>query len=254
MLRLYHVLLGLILIPIGIVTAVSYFSADKESEPSSIKTPNPTTSLVSATNQTNIWDNLIQDVRLPPGWKINPCEQNNSLLCVSANGEALGTVEMGILPLETQIDFQNMLLNAGIPPNPNLDYRNPKYFEQIMTALNTWVNNRYKLLTKSRKYFYDDKLKTAKTADGILFSPYPPQKARVGELDGLRYGFAGLKQKGGVYEQHTSYVAFDGKALYLINTAFNSSSSTGNFEKLENLSVFQPYLNAVVANLKLPKS
>ncbi|MGD1910313.1 MAG: hypothetical protein ACFB2X_05500 [Rivularia sp. (in: cyanobacteria)] len=247
MLRLYHVLLGLILIPIGVTTAASYFSEDKKSEPSSVKTPTPTTTLVSAkSNQTNIWSNLIEETPLPPGWKINPCENNNAMLCVSANGKPIGTVEIGIFPLETQLSFQKMLINAGVPPNSDINYQSPKYFTQIATALNSWVTNQYNLLSKNHS-------KKTKTKDSILFSPYPPQKARVGKLSGVRYGFAALKQKGGVHEHHISYIAFDGKALYLIKTAFEPTSSTGNFEKLENLSVFQPYLNAVVANLKLPK-
>lgn len=260
MIRLYHVLLAFILIPVGVTTAASYFSADKKSEPSSVKTPTPTatptptTTLVSAkSNQANIWSNLVQDTPLPPTWKINPCENNNSLLCVSANEKLLGTVEIGILPLETQPNFQKILLNTGIAANTNVDYRNPKYITQVTTALNSWVKNHYGVLAKSRKYTYDDKLKMAKTADGNLFSPYPLEQARVGELEGIRYGFAGIKQKGGVSEQHIGYVAFDGKALYLINTGFNPALSTGKFETLENLSLFQPYLNAVVANLKLPK-
>ncbi|MEO1377572.1 MAG: hypothetical protein AAFW70_25495 [Cyanobacteria bacterium J06635_10] len=247
MLRLYHVLLGLILIPIGVKTAVSYFSEDEKPEPNPVKTPTPTTTLVSAkSNPNNIWSNLIEETPLPPGWKINPCGNNNSLLCVSANGKILGTVEMGIFPLETQLSFQKMLINAGIPPNSDVDYQNPKYLAQVKTALNAWVTNQYNLLAKKHS-------QKASTKDDILFSPYPPQKARVGKLEGVRYGFAGLKQKGGLYEHHTGYIAFDGKALYLIKTAFEPVPSTGNFEKLENLSVFQPYLNAVVANLKLPK-
>ncbi len=252
MLRLYHLLLGAILIPIGFQTAVSYFSSDRKSEAPSVKTPTPTTTVVRAkSNQTIIWNNLVKDTPLPPGWKINPCE-NQTLLCVSANGKRLGTVELKILPLKTQPSFQTMLLNAGIPPKKNVNYQSPKYLTQVATALNAWVNNRYKVLSSRHKYVYDYKSKTAKRTDGILFSPYPPQKARVGKLQGIRYGFAGLKQQGGLYEQHIGYVAFDGKALYLINTAFNPASFTVYFDNLENLSVFQPYLNSVVANLKLP--
>jgi hypothetical protein len=251
MIRLYHVLIGFILIPIGVTTAASYFSANKNSQATSVKTPNQTV-VGAKSNQDNIWNNLLEDTPLPPGWKINPCQDKDYLLCVSANGELLGTVEMGILPLKTQPNFQRMLVNAGIPIDKNINYQSPKYITQVSAALNTWVKDRYGVLAKSRQYVYDDNLKTAKTADGVLFSAYPPQNARVGKLQGIRYGYAGLKQKGDVREQHTSYVAFDGKALYLINTAFDPALSTGKFEKLENLSVFQPYLNAVVANLKLP--
>ncbi len=259
MIRLYHVLIGLILIPIGVTTAASYFSANKNSQE---EAKTPTLTLVGTkSNQDkpypnksypdNIWNNFLEDTSLPPGWKVNPCEDKDSLLCVSANGKLLGTVEMAILPLKTLPNFQKMLLNTGIPIDQNINYRSPKYITQVTTALNLWVKNRYGVLAKSRKYVYDDKSKTAKTADGILFSAYPPQPARVGKLQGIRYGFAGLKQSG-VREQHTSYVAFDGTSLYLINTAFDPTSSIGKFEELEYLSVFQPYLNAVVANLKLP--
>ena len=253
MVRLYHVLLGFILIPVG-VTAASYFStnsANKDSQPSSVKTPTPT-AVSTEWNQNNIWKSLITDTPLPPGWKINPCQDKNSVLCVSANAKLLGTVELRILPLKTQPNFEKMLVNAGIPIDENINYQSPEYISQVTTALNDWVKNQYDLLAKNNKYVYDDNLKTAKTADGILFSAYPPQKTRVGKLQGLRYGFAGLKQKGGVHEQHTGYVAFDGKSLYLINTAFDPASSIAKFEKLENLSIFQPYLNALVENLKFP--
>ncbi|NJL79731.1 MAG: hypothetical protein HC836_07145 [Richelia sp. RM2_1_2] len=253
MIRVYHVLLGFILIPVGVATGISYYSADKHSEASSLKTPSPTL-LSTKSAATNIWENVIEEAALPPGWEINPCKQNNtSLLCVSGNGKLLGTVEMEILPLERQPYFQKMLLDAGIPPNSNINYQSPKYTIQVATALNLWVTNHYTELAKSRKYAYTDKLKTAKTADAILFSPFPLQKAQVGRLEGVRYGFVGLKQNGGVYEQHTGYVAFDGKAIYLINTAFAPDLTTGKFENFENLSVFEPYLNAIVANLKLPK-
>jgi len=251
MLRLYHVLLGFILIPIGVTTAASYFSANKNSQPNPAQTPTPTKTNTKS-NQNNIWNNLLKDTPLPPGWKINPCQDKNSLLCVSGNGKLLGTVEIEILPLRTQTNFQKMLVNADIPDNKNINYRSPKYISQVTTALNYWVQNHYDVLSKSRKYIYDDKLKTRLTADGVLFSAYPPQNTPVGELQGIRYGFAGLKQKGGIREQHIGYVAFDGKSLYLINTAFDPTVSTGKFEKLENLTVFQPYLNKIVANLKLP--
>ena len=130
MLRLYHVLLGLILIPIGVKTAVSYFSEDEKPEPNPVKTPTPTVVATKSnpdkSNPDNIWNNLLEDTLLPPGWKANPCQDKDSLLCVSANGKLLGTVSMGILPLKTQPNFQKMLQNAGIPIDENINYRSPK--------------------------------------------------------------------------------------------------------------------------------
>ena len=86
----------------------------------------------------------------------------------------------------------------------------------------------------------------------ITFSTYPPQPVPIGKLQGIRYGFAGLKQKGGVQEQHIGHVAFDGTKLYVITTAFDTGTQTGKFEKLENLAIFQPYLDAIAADLRLP--
>ncbi|AFY53267.1 hypothetical protein Riv7116_0677 [Rivularia sp. PCC 7116] len=251
MLRLYHVLIGFILIPIGITTAASYFSAKKDTQASSAKIPTPAVTSQKP-NQDNIWNNLLENNSLPEGWKINPCENKKSLLCISANEKILGTVEMKILPVKTQPNFQKALLNTGIPIDQNINYQSPKYISQVTTALNSWVQNYYGVIAKKRKYVYNDELKTAKTADGILFSTYPLQKAQVGKLQGVTFGFTGIKQKGGLREQYRGYVAFDGKAIYLISTGFDAASSNGNFEKLENFSIFQPYLNSVVANLKLP--
>ncbi|MBV6621832.1 MAG: hypothetical protein KI793_02575 [Rivularia sp. (in: Bacteria)] len=251
MLRLYHVLIGFILIPIGITTAASYFSAKKDTKPSSAKIPTPTVTSTKS-SQDNIWNNLLENTKLPAGWNINPCENKNSLLCISADEKILGTVEMKILPVKTQPDFQKALLNTGIPIDKNINYQNPKYVSQVTTALNNWVQNYYGVIAKNRKYTDSDKLKTAKTSDAVLFSTYPLQKAQVGKLQGVTFGFTAIKPKGGLQEQYRGYLAFDGKALYLISTGFNNAPSSGNFEKLENFSIFQPYLNSVVANFKLP--
>lgn len=252
MLRLYHVLLGVILVPIGVTVASSYLSANKSSKPTPEQKPPIQNAIGAKSQKDGFWGNSLQNTTLPPGWKVSSCVDKKSLLCVSANEKLLGTVEMGIFPLETQLNFQRMLNNAGIPANSKVNYLSPKYIPQVQTALNAWVKNHYGVLAKSRQYVYDDKSKTAKTADGILFAAYPPQNVKVGNFQGVRYGFAGLEQKGGVREQHIGYVAFNGKSLYLINTAFNPTSSTAQFENLEDLSVFQPYLNTIVANLKLP--
>ena len=86
----------------------------------------------------------------------------------------------------------------------------------------------------------------------ITFSAYPPQPVPIGKLQGIRYGFAGLKEQGGVKEQHIGHVAFDGSKLYVITTAFDPGTQTGKFEQLENLAIFQPYLYAIASDLRLP--
>ncbi|MEH2083861.1 MAG: hypothetical protein V7K89_29010, partial [Nostoc sp.] len=108
----------------------------------------------------------------------------------------------------------------------------------------TWVRDHYAAFVKDRQGEYRKE---------IIFSAYPPQPVPIGKLQGIRYGFVGLKQQGGVQEQHIGHVAFDGTKLYVITTAFDTGTQTGKFEQLENLAIFQPYLYAIAADLHLPQ-
>jgi hypothetical protein len=164
-------------------------------------------------------------------------------LCVASGGQRLGTVEIGIYPIEKQPNLQKMLQTAGIPSGSSVDYQ--KYQTQISTVLNVWATDNYATLSKDRQNSYGSQ---------VTFSPYPTQKIQVGKLQGIRYGFAAVKQEGGVQEQQFGYVAFDSKSLYVITTAFDGTLTTGKFEKLENLTTFEPYLAGIIAEINLPKS
>jgi hypothetical protein len=252
MLRVYHLLVGavlLLLIPLGVKFVLPYFSTTKVQKPHSVKTATPsvspqtTPSITPNQIEENIWKKILGEITAPNGWEVAPCPGNAPLLCVSSKGEILGTVEIGIYPVKNNPDFQKNLTVAGIPLSSNVDYQSPKYQTQVSQALRAWVANLYATLAKDRQSSYGNK---------IVFSAYPPQQSSVGKLQGISYGFIGLKLEGGVQEQHIGRVAFDGTKLYVINTAFDPSSVTGKFEKLENLAIFQPYLSAIAANLKLP--
>jgi hypothetical protein len=242
MLRLYHVIIGvalLVLVPLGFKVSGSG-SSQKSDSPRVVQT---SVAATSSPNGSNIWKNLAQKTASPKDWQVAPCDGNAPLLCISANGERVGTVEMLIYPLEKQPNFQKMLTQAGIDPSKKIDYQNPQYQTQLLSALNAWVNEYYAGLEKDRQGSY---------GGNITFSTYPSQKVQIGKLPGLRYGFVGLKRQGGVQEQHLGYVTFDGKALYVMTAAFDPGSQTGKFNKLENLAVFEPYLDAIASNLRLP--
>ncbi|MEA5502151.1 hypothetical protein VB735_03315 [Halotia wernerae UHCC 0503] len=253
MLRVYHLLLGAILLvvmPLGAKLVLPQFSSTaKVEKPNPVVKPtignSPQTTPVTTPSpvKENIWKKILGTTSAPSGWKVAPCEGNAPLLCVSSQGEILGTVEIGVYPVNNNPDFQNNLIATGIPLGSKIDYQSPKYQNQVLTALKTWVADLDTTLAKDRQSTY---------SNNIVFSAYPPQQIPVGKLQGLRYGFVGLKQEGGVQEQHIGHVAFDGMALYVISTAFDPGSVTGKFEKLENLAIFQPYLDAIAANLNLP--
>ncbi|WP_017315524.1 hypothetical protein [Mastigocladopsis repens] len=255
MLRLYHILLGAILLsvltPVGFVKyALPYLSSNNKLQPSSVAQANAgqkqaqTTSGNSQPNEGNIWKSILGKTAAPYGWRVAACDGNAPLLCVSSNRKILGTVEMGVYPLENQPNFQQMLAKAGIPPSSKVDYQSPKYQTQLASALKLWVSDHYSSLEKDRRGVYGDR---------IVFSAQSPQQVPFGKLQGMRYGFSGIKRGGGLHEQHLGYVAFDGKALYVITTAFDPASETGKFEKLGNFQTFEPYLSTNVKGLSLPK-
>ncbi len=252
MLRVYHLLLGFILLILTpmVVKFVFPNSSTSKLQTTPVRQPQPMATLTqttsaSKTTEGNIWKSILGKTATPPGWKIEPCQGNAPLLCVSSQGELLGTVEIEVYPLANQPKFQNMLVAADIPLGAKVDLQNPKYQTQILTALNAWVADHYAVLSKDRQGVYGDR---------ITFSPQPPQQVPVGMLHGIRYGFTGIKQGSSeVSEQNLGYVAFDGASLYVIQTAFNPTAKTAKFDKIESLSPFELYLSAIVADLHLPK-
>ncbi|MEH2457503.1 hypothetical protein [Nostoc sp.] len=239
MLRLYHLLIGSILlvsIPLAVKFLLPQFSPPNAVKPPTVaKLPNP--------NEGNIWQKILGNTPAPTNWQVAACKGNAPLLCVSSKGKLLGTVEINVYSLANDEDFQKKLVAAGIPPGNKMDYQSDKYQTQVLAALKAWVADHYAAFAKDRQGEYGKE---------ILFSAYPPEPVPVGKLQGIHYGFAGLKQKGGVQEQYISDVAFDGSKLYVITTAFDPSTQTGKFEKLENLAIFQPYLYAIASDLRLP--
>ncbi len=251
MLRVYHLLIGLILL---ILTPIVFKFVHPNSptnklqaNPVGQKEPVATltqTNSASKPNEGNIWKTILGKTATPPGWKVAPCEGNAPLLCVSSQGKVLGTVEMQVYPLANQPNFQKMLVAAGIPPGAKVDLQSPNYQTQVLTALNAWVGNHYAILSKERQIIY---------GSGISFSPQPPQQVPFGMFHGMRYAFTGIQQGGKVYEQNLGYVAFDGASLYVIQTAFDPVAKTAKFEKVENFELIESYLSAIVADLRLPK-
>ncbi|BAY60744.1 hypothetical protein NIES22_08040 [Calothrix brevissima NIES-22] len=245
MLRLYHLLIAAVLvalIPVGLKYGSNFIPKNQTEqtppavEPSAKPKPVPT--------EGNIWRNILGNASAPTDWEVAPCEGNAPLLCVSTEGKVLGTVEINIYPLEKNSAFQKQLEAAGIPANSKIDYQKPEYQTQLWTALKAWVTDYYTAIAKDRQVTYGKE---------TIFSSHPPQLVTIGKLPGIRYGFTGLKREGGVKEQHIGHVTFDGNALYVITSAFDPSSATGKFDKLEDLAIFQPYLYAIAADLKLPK-
>ncbi len=262
MLRVYHLLIGgalMVLVPMG-ANFFGLTSSNRENPLSNRRTKNVVSTSTAANG--NTWNSILGKTVAPKGWQVKVCNSNTSLLCVSANGKNLGKVAIEVYPLEKRSDFQKILAKEGISPSLPSDKQNSQYQTQILKALRNWVDGEYAVLSQERQQSYGDATKGNRPKGDapkealqapINFAPQPPEVVRLGKLQGIRYGFAGLKPEGGVVEKHLQYVTFDGKAMYVIKTAFASDAIPGKFEKLENLAVFEPYLSAIVTNLQLPK-
>ncbi|MBD2344785.1 hypothetical protein [Anabaena subtropica] len=252
MLRVYHLIIGVILlvfIPVGARFVLPDFLTSKVTQSNTVgattKTATPSITAPKQTNlkKVNIWQRLSDSISAPNNWQVIPCEGETALLCVSSQGQRLGTVEVEIYPVTDNPDFQKHFTELGIPQGSQVDYQNPQFQSQIAKALQAWVADSYNTFAKDHQAKYGNK---------IAFSTYPPQQLTIGKLPGMRYGLVRLKPEGGVQEQHIGYVTSDSKQLYVITTSFNSDLSKGKFDNLENLAVFQPYLSAIAENLNLP--
>jgi hypothetical protein len=252
MLRVYHLFLVIILLvlaPLGFKFVTSYFSPSKVEQKNSVTSPtlkaSPQVSPggISTPIEGNIWQRILgKDSLAPNGWQIAACQGNAPLLCVSSKGEVLGTVEIGVYQVSNNPNFQKHLTEAGIPFGTQLDYQNASNQTKVITALKGWVADYYTSLLQDRQKAYGNK---------VAFSTHPLEEVTVGKLSGIRYGFTGIKQEGGLQEQHISHVAYDGTVLYVISTSFDPGAVTGKFGKLENLLIFQPYYYAIAENLNL---
>jgi len=252
MLRVYHLFLVvflLLLAPLGFRFVLPYISPSKVETKNSVTSPTvkPSPSISTGGTSTpiegNIWPRILgKNPIAPNGWQIAPCQGNVPLLCVSSKGQVLGTVEIGVYQVSNNPNFQKHLTEAGIPFGTQLDYQNSSNKTKVLTALKAWVADYYTTVLQDRQKGYGDK---------IAFSTHPLEEVSVGKLPGIRYGFTGIKQEGGLQQQYLSHVAYDGNALYVISTSFDPGAVTGKFEKLENLVIFQPYFDAIAENLNL---
>lgn len=229
------------------LTACTSLSANPNSQGTTTSLPTQSTQSTIANPQhakENTWKTLLGSTTAPNGWSVVPCEGEASMLCVREGNKSVGGVELGIYPLETLPDFQKILVAVGIPSGET-NYQSPHRQAQLLTALKAWAADYYVTFANDRRIGYGTQ---------VRFSPKEPETVPFGSLQGLRYGFAGLEQNGGVREEHVGYVAFDGKALYIISTSFDPPSITGTFDTLKNFRRFEPYLSELVAEINFPLS
>ncbi|UBF26585.1 hypothetical protein K9N68_00805 [Kovacikia minuta CCNUW1] len=229
-------LASLAIVPLMTFASLFQPGASLAQKPSAITQP--------SIRSSNVWKRVLGPVAVPAPWNVAVCPGTTPLLCVRYQGKLVGTVEMGTHPLESRAEFRKMLKQAGLASNP-VNLQNSKNRDRVIIALKNWVGNYYTFFKQDSKTEYGNQTR---------FATQAPQVLQVGNLTGVSYGFAAVKPEGGVQEQRLGYVAFDGRILYVITTAFDPDAGRGSFGKLEDLQRFEPYLKSVVAHLQLPIS
>ncbi|MGA7937929.1 MAG: hypothetical protein WCA35_30550 [Kovacikia sp.] len=190
----------------------------------------------------NVWKRVLGQVMVPVPWKVAVCPGVAPLLCVSYEGKLVGTVEMRAHPVESRADFRKMLKQAGLPSS-SVNVQNPRNRDRTIIALKDWIANYYAFLRQERRNEHGYEIRLATQT---------PQVLPVGNVTGVSYGFAGVKKTGEVQEQRLGYIAFDGRILYVITTAFEPDLGGASFGKLEDLQRFEPYLKGIIARLQVP--
>jgi len=217
---------------IGSATALPTATAARPATPTALPTtPEP------AVQSDNLFAIILGTVTAPEGWAVRPCEGDASLLCVWEGEEAVGTAELMLYPIETLPDFQEMLSSAGVEPGP-LEEPAPEF----LAALQEFVADYHTSFETDRQAEYGDR---------VRYSRLETQEVMVGEMPGLRYGFAGLEPDGGAYERWVTTVAFDGELLYIL-VAFYRPGEPSSFRSDADLQEFLPQLTPIVARLQLP--
>lgn len=170
------------------------------------------------------WADILGVTPTPEGWRVAPCD-NPILLCVTANGELVGTVERFSYPL-SDID-----LAADIEPSPGaeLDY------------LRAWVAEHYAALERDRQ--------TADTS--LVFTAETPTEIAVGGLPGLRYSLASKQPGGELFDRYVGYVTTDGERLHVFVTGMINGDPSGTFSNNAALEQFEPYLDDIIQGLSL---
>ena len=191
----------------------------------------------------NPWQWLLCEAALPKDWQVQVCEPTQPFLCVTKQGQRIGTVEVQRWDLEQLPDLQGEFSKRGLVPGL-LIYDNPSDRAKVLAALNANIIDYYQTIRADRLATYGTR---------FVFVEKKPEEVQVGRLPGLNYGFSRVTKADEIQERYISYMAFDGSQyLYIITTSFDPPAETGTFDSLADFETFEPYLRTIVAGLNLP--
>jgi hypothetical protein len=189
----------------------------------------------------NLFAWLLGPTSAPEGWTVLPCQGYPFALCVSKENELVSILPMTLDPIETMPEFQVMLAEAGVSPGP-LNLQDDSQMSRVQVALAEFVEGYHESIEADRAGRYGDQIDYIRQSNESTY---------LGTLPGLRYGFAGVRTDGTVYERWISYLAFDGQLLYILAAPY-SPEAFGAFPTDEDLQAFLPHFAVILAGMQLP--
>ena len=170
------------------------------------------------------WVDILGPTSAPAGWQVSPC-LNPSLLCVEADGEIIGTVELIQYPASDAAHLGLPLLEPG----------------QEQAFLRRLIDDFTATLVQDRW-----------GADPTLVvTPDPTEAIAFGSLPGQRYGHTTRRADGTLFERMVAFTATDGGTVYLIVTGVINGDPSGSFSDPESLAIFEPHVQPIVEGLRL---
>ncbi len=174
------------------------------------------------------WDDPSRAARFNGGWEVRACEGDAPLLCVSRDGAVVGVVEALAYPVASFDD-----LDVEADDAANLAALAAGFVEALGSD------------------------RAAGCGADYGFEPIDPEPVRLGEAQGLAYGFTGTRADGQPSELNLQYSAIVGdRIVSIVAAAYDEGGCPGrddlsSFDSA-TLAAFRPMLEALLTITPLP--
>jgi hypothetical protein len=187
---------------------------------------------------------LIEQVDLTPpeGRRVEPCEGEAPVLCISDGQQNMGYAELLIFPLSSYPEDHPVRLAAEALPADPAAYtaEQETAVQQALTAL---AEEHLAVIAADRAITYPND----------TFTPLPAEAAQMGALPALSFGFVHTNQADEVVERYLNIAAFDRHFIYWFGVNYDPAN-VSTFVSDTAVTQFAPFFLQIAASLPLHSS
>jgi hypothetical protein len=184
---------------------------------------------------------LIEQVDLTPpeGRRVEPCEGEAPVLCISDGQQNMGYAELLIFPLSSYPEDHPVRLAAEALPADPAAYtaEQETAVQQALTAL---AEEHLAVIAADRAITYPND----------TFTPLPAEAAQMGALPALSFGFVHTNQADEVVERYLNIAAFDRRFIYWFGVNYDPAN-VSTFVSDTAVTQFAPFFLQIAASLPL---